>query len=185
MAEITELTSKSPAGSSQFASKVPREPSLAVDKKRYETPGPGSYSPDTIHNQYGTHTQSTGQLYHKRVPFGSVNERTADFLTRDVGCPFVDRTSVVNPAGGQYQSMKKGNLPNSSTMLSSQQYDSNLNLSSFIQGNKRVLKGSSLGRLKTLDEVEEETQQKSIEGRRQSLLRYATKEAPKPGPGHY
>ena len=119
------------------------------------------------------------------MPFGSVNERTADFLTRDVGCPFVDRTSITNPAGGQYHSMKKSALPNSSTLLSSQQHDSNLNLSSFIQGNRRVHKGSSLGRLKTLDEVEEENQHKSIEGGRQSLLKYATKELPKPGPGHY
>lgn len=185
MADITAPYSRSSPASSQFASKVPREPSIPLDKKRFETPGPGSYSPAAPPNQYATNTQSTGQLYHKRVPFGSVNERTADFLTRDVMCPFVDRSSVQNPTAGQYQSTKRSPLPNSSVLLSSQQPEASLNLSSYMHSNTRVHKGSSLGRLKTLDEVEEDTQQRPLEGGRQSLLKYATKEPARPGPGHY
>ena len=54
-----------------------------------------------------------------------------------------------------------------------------------MSSNKKVHKGTSLGRLKTLDEVEEETQQKSLEKGKQSLLKHATKEPARPGPGHY
>ena len=171
--------------SSQFASKVPREASLTIDKTKpkNETPGPGSYTPDIALDPSKANIRQNvqEQLSQKRVPFGSMNQRNAEFLSRDVACPFVDKTSVDNPAAGSYEPVRKQRLANVSSSVTVS------NDSSFVSSSRkaRVLKGSSLGRLHTLDEVDEDSQFRNLDAQRTSLLSYATRQPPQPGPGHY
>ena len=120
------------------------------------------------------------------MPFGSVNERKAEFLSREVDCPFVDKSSQNNPMPGKYEPIGKKLVNVSSSTALSQ--DSSF-ISTVPMGAKqysKVHKGSSLGRLQTLDEVEEgDNMRHSVDATKTSLLKYATKEPARPGPGHY
>lgn len=92
-----------------------------------------------------------------------MNERNAEFLSRDVGCPFVDKTSIENPAAGQYEPSAKQKLVNVSSSAALSHDSSFISTVSLPKQKVRVHKGSSLGRLHTLDEVDEDSQFKNVE----------------------
>ena len=92
-----------------------------------------------------------------------MHERKAEFLVRDVSCPFVDKTSIDNPAAGSYEPKKKLINVSSSSALSNVNDSSFISSQSITKTKVKVHKGQSLSRLQTLDEVDEDTQFKGID----------------------
>jgi len=41
------------------------------------------------------------------LAFGTNHERSIDFITRNLDCPFVDSSKQTNPSVGQYEPMSK------------------------------------------------------------------------------